>query len=128
MNVFVYGTLKKDGGNDSLLRDAKFLGEAASYEHYALYDGGFPYAVHKDNLTYTKPLQILGEVYEINKDILQSLDWLEGEGKHYFRFKRRFFTKKGDFIEAFIYEYPREMDRPLCPAIELAGEHYYRWA
>lgn len=80
--VFVYGTLKQGYGNHRLLTGAKFLGEFTTKQPFNLRDGGFPYAVRnqEENNGLVK-----GEVYEVDDDILQQLDWLEGVPRHYQR-------------------------------------------
>lgn len=75
MKVFVYGTLKRNEGNHRLLKDAKFVCED-SIKGYTLFDlfYGFPCVVKMD----LKNNYIYGEVYEIDSEILKSLDMLEG--------------------------------------------------
>lgn len=75
--VFVYGTLKRNYGNNVILSrgDAEFVGEA-SINGYALYClGGFPAIKDCDDLERT----VHGEVYLVNsKNTMESLDFLEG--------------------------------------------------
>jgi gamma-glutamylaminecyclotransferase len=87
MKLFVYGTLKRGFGNNRLLRDAKFLGNARTVQPFVLLDSGFPVMtpVGAGNM------RVSGEVYEIdnidNSKTLARLDALEGEGRMYDRVK-----------------------------------------
>ena len=86
MKLFVYGTLKRGYGNHRLLRDAAFLGQAATTDKFMLVDCGFPYMFRpKFNLLPQK--RVLGEVFEtFNPEIVKDLDSLEGvEYGHYSR-------------------------------------------
>jgi len=79
--VFVYGSLKRGFGNHRLLENegVKFLGEAETPARFKmLHLGGFPGVVPGDQ-------SIKGEVYEVNDEVFQSLDWLEGFPSFYNR-------------------------------------------
>ncbi len=82
--VFVYGTLKKGFGNNSLLKDSKFLGEATTADRWLMIGKGmgFPYLLKKDKM---KGKIIKGELYEVDKNTLNRLDQLEGVPTHYKR-------------------------------------------
>lgn len=82
MKFFVYGTLKKNYGNNRVLRDSDFLGNAKTIaSDYLLTNCGFPYAI-----PFEGDKHILGEVYNVTDDnVKQNLDWLEGNGHHYNR-------------------------------------------
>jgi gamma-glutamylcyclotransferase (GGCT)/AIG2-like uncharacterized protein YtfP len=70
--VVVYGTLKQGLPNHGYLRDAIFLGEDI-LSQITLYDlGYFPGA----KLEVSMGIQV--EVFDINSETLQRLDWLEG--------------------------------------------------
>jgi gamma-glutamylcyclotransferase (GGCT)/AIG2-like uncharacterized protein YtfP len=76
MKVFVYGTLKKGFYNDYVLEGSKFLGKVKLKVPFKMYDlGQFPALVLATN---EKQNTIEGEVYEIDKETLKSLDALEG--------------------------------------------------
>ncbi|WEM42041.1 gamma-glutamylcyclotransferase [Photobacterium sp. DA100] len=73
MKVFVYGTLRAGEANAYLLKDAVRLGDECLASGYILHDlGAYPAAIASLGGT-----QLLGEVYQINDEILHSLDWLE---------------------------------------------------
>lgn len=78
--VGVYGTLRKGYGNHRLLVNSKFLSEAKLRgTMYSL--GPFP-AVSLHGNTDLKL-----ELYEVDEDTLQSLDYLEGHPNFYMRQK-----------------------------------------
>lgn len=73
--VFVYGTLRKNYGNNVLLHSATFIGNATC--NGTMYSfGHFPYVClsEQDKLVY-------GEVYEVDEDTLARLDRLEGHNE-----------------------------------------------
>lgn len=80
MKVFVYGSLKRGFGNHVVLGDSPMLGEAmtASPSWQMLDLGAFPAVVQGQG-------HIHGEVYEVNEDVFQSLDYLEGYPSFYDR-------------------------------------------
>lgn len=72
MKLFVYGTLKRGYGNNRALRHATFLGEAR-LDGYCIYNlGAFP-AIEPRNGCF-----VIGELYEVNEDILDVTDVIEG--------------------------------------------------
>lgn len=81
MFVFVYGSLKKGYGNNRLLEFATLIGsDETTSEDYELRCWGAYPAVYKGGVT-----SIKGEVYEIDDNILRSLDSLEGYPSFYNR-------------------------------------------
>ena len=74
--IFVYGSLKRGHGNNSLLKGYKFLGEAQTVSTFKMYDGGFPYVVD-DNIPENE-YPIKGELFEVDNEGLTRLDRLEG--------------------------------------------------
>lgn len=80
MKVIVYGTLKRGYGNNRLLSTSKFI-EPRVVHGYRLYNSGFPVARASGPED-----SIIGELWELDgPGTLQSLDWLEGEGRMYIR-------------------------------------------
>jgi len=79
--VFVYGTLKRAGSNNAILErgGAEFMGEGvtrdASFTMTSPHT--FPY-VHASGT-----FQIRGELYKVDRDTKQDLDYIEGYPNHY---------------------------------------------
>jgi gamma-glutamylcyclotransferase (GGCT)/AIG2-like uncharacterized protein YtfP len=83
VNVFVYGTLKRNHGNSHLLKSASFLGRCYIEGRWKIYDTGyFPCVVR---LQEGAPSRVVGEVYKVNLDTLRTLDMLEGHPNWYER-------------------------------------------
>ena len=77
--VAVYGSLRQGLGNHRLLASSKFLGEDISQPEWKMYSlGGFPGIVKGNS-------EVTLEVYEVDKDTFESLDWLEGYPTFYNR-------------------------------------------
>ena len=73
MHLFVYGSLKKGGGNHGYLKDSKFV-QHYKLKNHALVDlgHGFPYLIQEKNSF------VYGEIYEVSEDTLEKIDLLEG--------------------------------------------------
>lgn len=94
MLVFVYGTLKMNGGNNVILNDAPLIGEVRMLLPYKMFNCGYyPALVPSDDLHC-----ISGEVFEIDEYILRKIDLLEGYP--YLYNKTTLIT---EFGEAFVY-------------------------
>lgn len=73
--VFVYGTLKRGGGNHRHLAGQQFLGKAGTVPGYALYAlGDYPGMVRAPE----ESRGIQGEVWQVDAACLAQLDRLEG--------------------------------------------------
>ena len=72
IRLFVYGTLKKEFRNAAYLENAQLLGKFITDPVYSMYDFGNYPAVSEMGKT-----AIAGEVYEIDQEILASIDRLE---------------------------------------------------
>lgn len=75
--IFVYGTLKRGFGNNGLLRDAEFVGEATTVESDAFImqtNGRFPAVYRKDQCGDA----VAGELYRVTPEQLRRVDELEG--------------------------------------------------
>lgn len=80
MKLFVYGTLKRNGGNHKYLKGSKYVSQYCLNNHILIDLGyGFPYMMRGDG-------GVLGEVYEIDKKTLDKIDKLEGHPIHYKRY------------------------------------------
>lgn len=100
--VFVYGTLRLGGENHHFLDSAKLL-SVKSWTYGKLYDTGFGYPAMIED----RSKKVIGELYEINEELLASLDQLEdymGPGKDnlYERIIKTIFTEDGE-VEAYVY-------------------------
>ncbi|MFS0864400.1 gamma-glutamylcyclotransferase [Fredinandcohnia sp. 179-A 10B2 NHS] len=100
--VFVYGTLRKGEKNHYLLKESVCLSDNC-WVFGELHDTGYGYPVLKPS-TISK---VIGEVYEVNDEILQRLDVLEGytEGSQSNLYERicQVVYQDGPFTEAFVY-------------------------
>ncbi len=73
--VFVYGTLKRGGGNHGYLAGQRFLGEACTLPGYTLFSlGDFPGMVRSTGQDH----QVIGELWAVDRTCLATLDELEG--------------------------------------------------
>lgn len=85
--VFVYGTLKQGEGNHRLLEQGggRFLGPASIHGNYVMRDlGWYPCVVRVPDGPNSA---IHGEVYEVDDELLATLDILEGHPNYYRRQK-----------------------------------------
>ena len=71
--IAVYGSLRKDMGNDHLLSDSLYLGTFKSVPEFSLYSLGY-YPGLKTNGN----ISVVMEVYEVNDKVAQRIDNLEG--------------------------------------------------
>lgn len=79
--VFVYGTLKRGGRNNGLLKSAEYLGTGHTIDSMSM--GGtecVPFVT-----SYPESYPIFGELYQVDDPTLRSLDRLEGHPDFYRR-------------------------------------------
>jgi gamma-glutamylcyclotransferase (GGCT)/AIG2-like uncharacterized protein YtfP len=96
--VFVYGTLMRGEGNHYHLKNSICLGKAF-IEGYDMYDVGYyPAIIPGDSL-------IIGELYQVPKEDMQSIDMLEGEGSLYAKKCETVTDAEGNTFFAFVYIY-----------------------
>jgi gamma-glutamylcyclotransferase (GGCT)/AIG2-like uncharacterized protein YtfP len=107
MKVAVYGTLRDGEHNNRLMRGARFVERATITG--SLYDvayGGYP------GLILDNGGPVVVEVYEIDEDILQGLDYLEGYDEHatedHNHYNRRTVEINGEKV--YVYEYNGDVD------------------
>ena len=73
--VFLYGTLKRGGGNHALLAGQQLLGPARTPPGFTLYSlGDYPGMVRSPGDT----TGVVGELWAVDDTCLQQLDELEG--------------------------------------------------
>ena len=97
--VFVYGTLMTDEYNHNhYLHDDWYIGKAiiSGYDMYNI--GAFPGIVPGEGI-------IPGELYEVDADTMERLDYLEGEGSLYIRESAQVTMSTGEKTFASIYVY-----------------------
>lgn len=102
--VFVYGTLKSGFYfHDKYLGNGKsdFGGPALTTKDYSLYVDGMPHMVREASETGVK-----GELYDVDGDVLKSLDSLEGHPVVYFRDIIEVIDEKGEKVLAWAYLRP----------------------
>lgn len=98
VKLFVYGTLKRGEHNSHRLEGATYLGHAVTEDCYDMISSGFPMIWDNAN---GRPVR--GEIYQINRTILDSCDALEGHPYFYRRQLRHFVSDDGQKHEAWIY-------------------------
>ena len=100
--VFVYGTLQTGQYNNYLLRTSQCLdeGEAEGLTLYSM--GGFPAAVRSAENDHT----VVGELWQVDDDVLDILDQLEGHPNWYERQLWNVRVETGDLLEAWVYLMP----------------------
>ncbi len=96
--VFVYGTLKKGFGNHYLLENSKFIGRAKTKEKYKMTANGIPFVSKSKAVSH-----IIGEVYEVDDETLEKLDFLEDHPDWYKREKVKVVLEDGKELEAWLY-------------------------
>jgi gamma-glutamylaminecyclotransferase len=74
IRVFVYGTLRRGGRGNRLLRGCRYLAESTTDPGFELVDMG-PYP----GLVAGGAVAVRGEIWEVPSDLLAELDAYEGE-------------------------------------------------
>ena len=96
-NVFVYGTLMKGESNHGFLDSSSFIFKGI-IEGYDMYDvGWYPAIVKGDGM-------VIGELYQVPREDMPSIDMLEGEGDLYKK-KCEIVKMKDEKALAFVYVY-----------------------
>ena len=110
--LFVYGTLKRNFSNHYFLRQATYVGQARTVEHYGLYVDEFPFVYASDPVC-----AIRGEVYRVDSATLTRLDGLEGHPRRYRREEIEVRLDSGEEMRAWLYFFPERSGR-LIPSGE----------
>lgn len=111
-NVFVYGTLKRNGRNHHLLNDSRLLtARATTCDKYIMLDlGFFPAVIDEPGVSV-----IHGEIYTVSAATLADLDLLEGHPTFYRR--KIIATNVGDAWLYFLHcPVTRARDAVILPA------------
>ena len=98
--VFVYGTLRQGWGNHRLLEGVDKYADSITLKKYAMYASGIPFVTE-----YEKDTHIVGELYKVDEERLDSLDGLEGHPVSYCRKVIEVMTKDAEVVKAWIYFY-----------------------
>lgn len=117
--LFVYGTLKRGHGNNSLLQkhNSKYVAVAVTLDKFLL-NGGFPYVFPAPEDKHAQPFlgRIIGHLYRVTDAGLAACDWLEGHPVSYCRtpIKVEYPRDSPQHVtEAGIYLMPRKVWGPL---------------
>lgn len=83
INVFIYGSLKRDYHNHYLLENSEFIGEVSTKSRYPMVnvEEYFPYLINKSGVGHN----VKGELYKVDEYTLAQLDILEGYPDFYTR-------------------------------------------
>ena len=103
-NLFVYGTLQQGQSRHYILENLKFE-KAILPKHRRVSPPslGFPFIIFDESS------EVKGEVYyNVNDELLKTLDLIEGVGTLYHRNIVEVITQKGEKIQAYIY-YPSDI-------------------
>jgi|SRR5882672_9920661 len=106
MLLFVYGTLKKDYGNNRLLETSEFVGEGRTRESFLMLRAGFPVLMREPRTEVHDRywLPAIGEVYRVNNpETWARLDRLEGIPDMYTREKTHVDFLTGETAEVQVY-------------------------
>lgn len=120
--TFTYGTLMKGERNHTLLKDKVTFITTATVKG-SIFHLPYGYPAYLDD---SKENKVFGEVYEINTQVLEALDNLEGyndssQSGMYLRKKIKVTTLNGDIMECFIYVWNEKIPKN---SVEL---HNIKW-
>jgi len=103
-NLFVYGTLLHGQNRNYVLENLEFE-KATLLKHRKVFPPalGFPFII------YDEDSEVLGEVYyNLNAELITTLDLIEGEGSLYHRIVVEVRTDQGEIVQAYTY-YPSDL-------------------
>ena len=100
VKVAVYGSLKRGFGNYPTMKRAEgqFVSTAISNFNVVMDGHSYPYINETSN---GHPMEV--EIFDVPKDKLEGLDWLEGHPTFYKREVKSFILEDGSKIEAWVY-------------------------
>lgn len=97
--IFCYGTLKREGAANNLMRNAKFVAEASTHSRYQLYDmGGFPGMIEGEE----GGNGVKGEVFDCDESTMKQLDVYEGVAWGLF-VRKKVELNNGELVEAYFF-------------------------
>ncbi len=107
MYLFVYGSLRRGFPNHFLLEKSIYMGTYSTVDKYYMIgqvSKSFPYVVAEKEFESQPSTHIIGELYDIDADVLKNLDDLEGHPDFYMRCLVRVADELGDNIySAYVY-------------------------
>jgi len=122
--LFVYGTLKRGYYNwERILKDrSQLVGEATSTDAaFAMYDAeSFPILAADPDGD-----RVIGDVFEVDDEVLARCDSLEGHPHWYCREEREFTLDGGDRVTAWVYLIPTERVTGM-PRVD-ASRQFLEW-
>jgi gamma-glutamylcyclotransferase (GGCT)/AIG2-like uncharacterized protein YtfP len=121
--LFAYGSLQQGHWNHHLLGNSLYLGKGVTYDKYALYDISYPLAVSEEIEPSNPVAPVMGELYEVTREVLEVVDDLE---ILYTRRSRPIMGELRGMVQAFIYEFPESSPfglNTLCPIVD----GHYKW-
>jgi gamma-glutamylaminecyclotransferase len=99
MKIFVYGSLKKNFGNNRFLINSNFISNAYIEGKYKMINlGSFPGVLKSNNIK-----KIFGEVYEVNNNVLSNIDALEGNPTFYKRIDENAVLENNEIVKVQFY-------------------------
>ena len=105
--VFVYGSLRKDLQNASIMESSKYLGVYKTTDKFYMIGTKskvYPYVLKNKIHDSLEETQITGELYEVTQEKLDRLDVLEGHPHSYRRELVRIYNPdKNSYEEAYMY-------------------------
>lgn len=132
--VFVYGTLKRGYGNNRVLLDSEFIGEAVTVDrNLVLTNCGFPFMIENPQREAVRgsTAPVLGEVYLVSQlSVIEALDRLEGVPDLYMRYAKSVrLLDSGREVHCFMYIAAGDngIGYPLCDKVEVDGQEVYEW-
>lgn len=106
VKIFTYGTLMIGNHNNSILGEAKYIGDATISKHICFgLPYGFPMVI---NIGIEIDNYVVGEIFQVNINQLSHLDMLEGYNEHedngmYLRRKIKALDTKGIEHDCYYY-------------------------
>jgi gamma-glutamylcyclotransferase (GGCT)/AIG2-like uncharacterized protein YtfP len=107
MYLFVYGSLRRGFPNHFLLEKSIYIGTYSTVDKYYMIgqvSKSFPYVLAETEFEGQPSAHIIGELYDIDADVLKNLDDLEGHPDFYTRRLVRATDELGNNIySAYVY-------------------------
>jgi gamma-glutamylaminecyclotransferase len=95
--LFVYGTLMRGFGNNTILKSSQFIDSASTEEEYKLVADVIPFLVDEPRG------YVHGELYKVNEHVLEIIDQLENHPNWYERRVINVISEVGDKYSAWTY-------------------------